>query len=148
MNLEKLLIQRLTPTALPPVRATEGSAGYDLFADIAEPVTIEPGETVLLGTGIAMALPGPELVGLVFARSGLGVKHGIVPANAVGVVDSDYRGELRVGLHNHSQERYTVQPQDRIAQLLILPVVTPRLEETETLPDTTRASGGWGSTGR
>lgn len=148
METNKLLIKRLTPSARCPQRATEGSAGYDLFADIPEPVTIKPGQTALIGTGIAAALPGPETVGLVFGRSGLGVKHGIVPANAVGVLDSDYRGELKVGLYNHSEEAYTVQPGDRIAQMVVLPVMLPQPELVEALPDTERACGGWGSTGR
>ncbi|MCI8440916.1 MAG: dUTP diphosphatase [Provencibacterium sp.] len=148
MKEEKLLIKRLTPTARLPIRATEGSAGYDLCADILEPVTIEPGQTALIGTGIAAALPGRETVGLVFGRSGLGVKYGIAPANAVGVMDSDYRGEIKVGLHNHSRESYTVFPGDRIAQLVVVPVLLPQLEETGELPDTARAGGGWGSTGR
>lgn len=148
MDEKRLLIKRLTPTARLPLRATDGSAGYDLCADILEPVTVEPGQTVLIGTGIAAALPGRETVGLVFGRSGLGVKFGIAPANAVGVMDSDYRGEIKVGLHNHSGESYTVLPGDRIAQLLIVPVLLPQLEETQELPATERSAGGWGSTGR
>ena len=127
--MEKLLVKRLTPTARLPERATAGSAGYDLFADLPEPVVIRPGETALIGTGIAAALPGRETVGLVFARSGLGVRHGIIPANAVGVIDSDYRGEWKVGLYNHSQQPYTVRPGDRIAQLVISPVLLPQAEE-------------------
>lgn len=145
--MEKLQIKRLSPTARLPERATGDSVGYDLFADLTEPVTISPGETALIGTGIAAALH-PGTVGLVFARSGLGVRHGIVPANAVGVIDPDYRGEWKVGLYNHSQQPYTLQPGDRIAQLVITPVMLPELEAADSLPPSVRGNGGWGSTGR
>lgn len=145
--METLQIKRLSPTARLPERATGDSVGYDLFADLSEPVTVGPGETVLTGTGIAAALQ-PGTVGLIFARSGLGVRHGIIPANAVGVIDPDYRGEWKVGLYNHSRQPYTIRPGDRIAQLVIVPVLLPQWEEADSLPPSARDSGGWGSTGR
>ena len=106
-----MLIKRFTETAVLPRRATEGSAGYDLSADLSQPEVIQPGESKLLPTGIGVALP-PQTAGLVFGRSGLGAKHGIVPANAVGVIDWDYRGEIKVPLRNQGSEPYTVQPGD------------------------------------
>ena len=142
-----LQIQRLRPTAQLPKNATPGSAGYDLCADLDRPVVIPPRSTVKGPTGLAMAIR-PGLAGFVFARSGLGINHGIVPANCVGVIDSDYRGEVLVGLYNHTDQPFTVQPGDRIAQLVLLPVETPPVEECETLPPTQRGAGGFGSTGR
>lgn len=142
------MIKRLSETAVLPARATGGSAGYDLCADIQSPVTILPGETQRLGSGIAIALPDPGYVALVFSRSGMGHKHGLVLANSVGVIDSDYRGELIIGLRNHGEVPYTVQPGERIAQLVILPVFTPELCEVESLDETERGTGGFGSTGR
>ena len=131
-----------------PSRATEGSAGLDLAACIDRDVTIAPRQLVCIPTGVAIALPGPEYVALVFARSGLGIKHGISLSNGVGVIDSDYRGEIQVGLTNLSHTPYTVQPGDRIAQLVVTPVVTPEVEIVEELEDTDRGTGGFGSTGR
>lgn len=142
-----LQIQRLRPTARMPKNATPGSAGYDLCADLEGPVVIPPRSTVKIPTGLAMAIQ-PGLAGFVFARSGLGINHGIVPANCVGVIDSDYRGEVLVGLYNHTDQPFTVQPGDRIAQLVLLRVETPAVEECEALPDTQRGAGGFGSTGR
>lgn len=140
-------IKKLRENAVVPKRATEQSAGYDLCACIEEAVTIPSGETRLIPTGIAAALP-QGTAGLIYARSGLGIKHGIIPANAVGVIDSDYRGEIAVGLYNHSGEPYTIAPSDRIAQLVITPVLTPDIEETQQLGDTGRGAGGFGSTGK
>ena len=131
-----------------PARATEGSAGLDLAACIDEPVTIAPRALVRIPTGIAIALPSPDYVALVFARSGLGIKHGVSLSNGVGVIDSDYRGEIAVGLTNLSNTPYTVQPGDRIAQLAVVPVARPELVWTEDLEDTGRGAGGFGSTGR
>ena len=131
-----------------PARATEGSAGLDLAACIDEPVTIAPRALVRIPTGIAIALPSPDYVALVFARSGLGIKHGVSLSNGVGVIDSDYRGEIRVGLTNLSDTPYTVMPGDRVAQLAVVPVVQAALERVEELDDTGRGSGGFGSTGR
>ena len=130
-----------------PSRATEGSAGLDLAACIDRDVTIAPRQLVCIPTGVAIALPGPEYVALVFARSGLGIKHGIALSNGVGVIDSDYRGELQVGLTNLSDTPYTIRPGDRIAQLVVTPVVLPQVEIVEELEDTGRGTGGVGSTG-
>ena len=131
-----------------PARATEGSAGLDLAACTDEPVTIAPRALVRIPTGIAIALPSPDYVALVFARSGLGIKHGVSLSNGVGVIDSDYRGEIAVGLTNLSNTPYTVQPGDRIAQLAVVPVARPELVWTEDLEDTGRGAGGFGCTGR
>ena len=139
------LVGQLVPL---PSRATAGSAGWDLYACLEEELTVAPRQLVTIPTGIAMALPGPEYVGLIFARSGLGVKHGISLSNGVGVIDSDYRGEIRVGLMNHGPADYVIQPGDRIAQLVVLPVALPQLVEAASLEDTARGEGGFGSTDR
>lgn len=148
----KLKIKAVSPKIgreLPwPQRATAGSAGMDLAACMDEAVTIAPRQLVRIPTGIAIALPGPEYVALVYARSGLGIKHGITLSNGVGVIDSDYRGEIMVGLTNLSDVPYTVQPGDRIAQLVVTPVVLPEVERVEELDDTSRGAGGFGSTGQ
>ncbi len=141
-----LKVKRLKETAVLPERKTAGSAGYDLHACIAAPFTIEPGELVMLPTGLAMEIPKGH-AGMIFTRSGLGVKHGIAVSNGVGVIDSDYRGEVHVGLRNSSKTPYTVEPNERIAQLIVMPVCTPRVEETDTLTETERGEGGFGSTG-
>ena len=133
--------------AAEPAKATESAAGYDLCACIAGPVSIEPGGRELIPTGIAVALPG-GYVGLVFGRSGLAVKHGLALANGVGVIDSDYRGELRVALINHSDTPYMVQNGDRIAQLCVMPVDNIRFAPVESLTETGRGTGGFGSTGK
>ena len=130
-----------------PSRATEGSAGLDLAACIGRDGTFAPRQLVCIPTGVAIALPGPEYVALVFARSGLGIRHGIALSNGVGVIDSDYRGELQVGLTNLSDTPYTIHPGDRIAQLVVTPVVLPQVEIVEELEDTGRGTGGFGSTG-
>ncbi|MEQ2456500.1 dUTP diphosphatase [Flavonifractor hominis] len=130
-----------------PYYATAGAAAMDLCACVDEPVEVAPGALVSLPTGIAIALPSAEYVALVFARSGLGVRHGITLSNGVGVIDSDYRGEIRVGLTNLSSVPYTIQPGDRIAQLAVLPVAQARLQIVEELDETERGSGGFGSTG-
>ena len=130
-----------------PYYATAGAAAMDLCACVDEPVEVAPGALVSLPTGIAIALPSAEYVALVFARSGLGVRHGITLSNGVGVIDSDYRGEIRVGLTNLSSVPYTIQPGDRIAQLAVLPVAQARLQIVEELDGTERGSGGFGSTG-
>lgn len=141
-------IQKLDPRAQAPERATAGSAGADLHALLDEALTIPPGGRAAVPTGIAIGLPSPETVGLVFARSGLAVKHGLALSNGVGVIDSDYRGEIGVGLVNLGREPYTVQPGDRIAQLMVVPVVQPSLAVVNDLDDTDRGAGGFGSTGR
>ncbi len=142
-----LQIKRVRDEAVLPQRATDGSAGLDLRACTTDETCIMPGDTAVLPTGLAVALPEGS-VGLVFGRSGLGIRHGIVPANAVGVIDTDYRGEILVGLANHSAEPYIIVPGDRIAQLVIVPVLTPPIVEVENLSETARGEGGFGSTGK
>ena len=146
--MQPLKIKKLHPDAVLPTRASDGAAGLDLYARLDAPVTLEPRGLYRIPTGVAIALPGPETVGLIFARSGLGVKHGISLSNAVGVIDSDYRGELIVGLCNLSGEPYTLNPGERFAQLVIAPVLLPELLETDDLGETARGTGGFGSTGR
>lgn len=130
-----------------PRRASRGSAGVDLQAMIDAPITLEPQKLYRVPTGIAMELP-EGYVGLVYARSGLGVKHGIALGNGVGVIDSDYRGEIQVGLCNLSDTPYTIQPKDRIAQLVIAPVPPVEYVWADELSDTVRGEGGFGSSGR
>ncbi len=143
-----LKIKLLSPDAVLPQYATAGAAALDLTARIDEPVTIAPRQLVTLPTGIAIALPSAEYVALVFARSGLGVKHGIALSNGVGVIDSDYRGEIRVGLTNLSDVPYTIQPGDRVAQLAVVPVVRADVTPVAELDETDRGTGGFGSTGK
>ena len=131
-----------------PFYASAGAAAMDLCACVDGPVTVEPRALVSIPTGIAIALPSAEYVALVFARSGLGIRHGITLSNGVGVIDSDYRGEIRVGLTNLSDKAYTVAPGDRIAQLAVMPVVQARLEVCDSLDETERGQGGFGSTGK
>lgn len=131
-----------------PAYATPGSAGMDLRACIDAPVTIPAGDRRMIPTGLAIALPGSEWVALVYARSGLAIKHGIAPANCVGVIDSDYRGEIVVGLLNSSREDYTIEPGERVAQLVIMPVTQAEITVTDTLDETERGAGGFGSTGK
>ena len=131
-----------------PQFATPGSAAMDLRACLDGPVTLQAGARAVIPTGLAMALPSADYVALVFARSGLGIKKGVCLSNGVGVIDSDYRGEIAVGLVNLSGEDYTVQPGDRIAQLMVVPVVQPTVTLEDELDDTGRGSGGLGSTGR
>ncbi len=144
----ELKIQRLRDNAVIPARATEGSAGMDLHACIEQPVTIQPQQRVIIPTGIAVALPSNEFAVFLFARSGLGIKHGIALSNGVGVIDSDYRGEICVGLLNSSDIPYTVNPNDRIAQMVIMPVCVPAVNLVDTLDETKRSAGGFGSTGK
>ncbi|MBE6737380.1 MAG: dUTP diphosphatase [Ruminococcaceae bacterium] len=144
----ELKIKKLRENAKVPARATAGSAGMDLYACIDEPKTLAPGKLLLIPTGIAIELPSAEYVAYIFARSGLGIKHGICLANGVGVVDSDYRGEVCVGLCNVSDKEYTIAPLERVAQMVISPVsLMPTLEVTE-LSNTERGEGGFGSTGK
>ncbi len=144
----ELNIKLLSPKAVLPKYATPGSAAMDLTACMDEPVTIAPRQLVTIPTGIAIALPSADYVALIFARSGLGVKHGISLSNGVGVIDSDYRGELKVGLTNLSDTPYTIQPGDRVAQLAILPVTQPTVVQVAELDETDRGTGGFGSTGK
>ncbi len=140
--------KKLNENARLPFRATEGSAGADLFACIGEDITIAPGERRLIPTGIAIELPDSGCGAFVFPRSSVSSKFGVSLANCVGVIDSDYRGEIKVPLINHSDEPYTVRDGDRIAQMVILPVIVPDYTENEQLGDTARGGGGFGSTGK
>lgn len=146
--MDSLKIKKLRDNAVVPKRATPGSAGMDLYACIDEAVTVKPHECVKIPTGIAIALPSAELGAFIFARSGLAVKHGVAPANCVGVVDSDYRGEVIVGLVNQFEEPYTIEPNERIAQLVIMPVSLPEIELCDELDETQRGEGGFGSSGK
>ena len=146
MDNQQVFITKLDDRAVLPVYASPGAAGADLCALLDSPVVLQPGETVFIPTGLALAIV-PGYVGLVCARSGLSCKKGIAPANKVGVIDPDYRGELKVALLNHSRSPYTVQPGDRIAQLLILPCPQARFILTDRLPTSDRGAGGFGSTG-
>lgn len=142
-----LRLMRVRENAILPKQATAGSAGYDLCACIDVPYTIQPGERVVFPSGLAAEIP-TGTAGFIFTRSGLGVKKGIHVTNGVGVVDSDYRGEIHVGLHNLSAEPYTVQPGERVAQMIIMPYFAPVIEEVTTLSETDRGEGGFGSTGK
>lgn len=145
--MEVLKIKKVQENAIIPKRATEGSAGLDLCACIDEPLTLKGGETALIPTGLAIELPDNQYGAFVFARSGLSIKHGIGLLNAVGVIDSDYRGEIKVGVINQIQEAYTIEPGERIAQLVILPVAMLPVVEADSLADSERGAGGFGSTG-
>ena len=140
-------ILRLDPRAKLPTYGSASAAGADLYALLDAPLTVAAGETVLVRTGVAVALP-EATVGLICARSGLATKRGLAPANKVGVIDADYRGELLVALHNHGTAAATVEPGERIAQLLIVPYITADFSECESLDETERGAGGFGSTGK
>ena len=144
----KLFVKRLDPRVQLPAYQTPGAAAKDLAALLDAPVTIAPRQLASIPTGLAIALPEAGWVALVFARSGLGIKHGIALSNGVGVIDSDYRGELKVGLTNLSDEPYTIQPGDRIAQLMVVPMGQAVVHELDELPPTQRGEGGFGSTGK
>lgn len=146
--MEALRIKKMRPDAVVPRRATPGSAGIDLCACLEQPLTLRPGAHALIPTGIAIGLPDCSFVGLIFARSGLSVKHGISLINSVGVIDSDYTGELQVGLINLYAQPYTIQPGERVAQLAVLPVACLPVLEVDELDKTQRGAGGFGSTGR
>lgn len=141
-----LKLMRVREGAIIPKQATAGSAGYDLCACMDAPQTIEPGERCVFPSGLAAEIPAGT-AGFVFTRSGLGIKKGIHVTNGVGVIDSDYRGEIQIGLHNLSSEPYTVQPGERIAQMIIMPYFAPVIEEVTSLTETDRGAGGFGSTG-
>lgn len=143
-----LKIKKMRPGAEVPQRATEGAAGLDLRACIDAPVTLAPGGLAMIPSGIAVSLPGSGYAAFVFARSGLGVKHGISLSNGVGVIDSDYRGEICVGLCNLGTQPYEIQPGERIAQLVVMPVCPLPVQEATELDQTQRGAGGFGSTGR
>lgn len=140
--------KKLDPRAQVPAYATPGAAAADLCAVLDEPLTLAPMQRTLVPTGLAIELPGPDYVALVFARSSLGTKFGLALSNGVGVIDSDYRGEIHVGLANHGDQPYTVHSGERIAQLAVLPVARAQLEEADELSGTARGAGGFGSTGQ
>ena len=144
--MESIRVKKLHPAAQLPTYGSAYAAGADLYACLEAPVSIAPGETFWVPTGIALEVPA-GCAGLIYARSSMGAKRGLAPANKVGVIDPDYRGEVRVVLLNHSNQVQTLQPGERVAQLLITPVLTPAYEEAEELSDTSRGSGGFGSTG-
>ena len=145
--MEAIHVMRIKENAILPTYGSDEAAGADLYACLSEPVTIQPGESVFIPTGLAMELPR-GYAGLIYARSGLACKRGLAPANKVGVVDSDYRGEFMIVLHNHGTQSQTVQHGERIAQLVITPVFTPGFCEVSELTDTKRSGGGFGSTGK
>ena len=145
--MSSIAVKKVRPNAILPTYGSNEAAGADLYACLDVPVTSGAGETVLIPTGIAMEVP-KGCAGLVYARSSLGAKRGLAPANKVGVIDSDYRGEISVVLHNHGKVEQTVAPGERIAQLVITPVLTPAYEEVDELTDTDRGTGGFGSTGK
>ena len=142
----KVKIKKLTDKAIIPTFGSVGSAGADLYS-AEESIIISPNQTVVVGTGVAVEIP-EGFVGLVFARSGLATKSGLAPANKVGVIDCDYRGELKVALHNHSGEVRKIESGERIAQLVITPYLQFDFDEVDELSDTKRGSGGFGSTGK
>lgn len=139
-------IQKVNLNAVVPTYGSEGAAGADLYACLETPVRIDPGEDGIIPTGIAVEIP-KGFAGLIYARSGMACKRGLAPANKVGVIDSDYRGEMIVVLHNHSNETEYIYDKDRIAQFVLTPVWTPSFNVCKELSDTVRASGGFGSTG-
>ena len=142
----QLRFQRLSADAILPTYATADAAGADLYACEGGEITIEAGQTRLVHTGIAMEIP-EGMVGLIYARSGLASKRGLAPANKVGVIDSDYRGEIMVALHNHSSSSQTVADGERVAQIVFAPYYTAEFCEVDELGDTARGCGGFGSTG-
>ena len=149
MNLKvKALSPKIGKEIPAPFYASAGAAAMDLHACVDEPITIPAGGRAVIPTGIAIALPSAQYVALVFARSGLGIKHGIAPANCVGVIDSDYRGEICVGLCNLGTQPYEIQPGERIAQLVVMPVCPLPVQEAAELDQTQRGASGFGSTGR
>ncbi len=139
-------IKKVRPNAALPVYGSAGSAGADLRVCLDAPVTLQPGETKMLPLGLAIEIP-EGYVGLVYARSGMAVKRGVAPANKVGVIDSDFRGEMMAALHNHGSEPQVIEPGERVLQLVIAPCVQAVFEEADALSDTGRGAGGFGSTG-
>lgn len=145
-EMKPVRVKCLRPNAVLPTYGSPEAAGADLYACLEQTVVIAPGQTVFVPTGLAMELP-VGYAGLVHARSGLASKRGLAPANKVGVIDSDYRGEIMVALHNHGKEERTIEPAERIAQIAIMPVTQPTFQLAESLDETTRGAGGFGSTG-
>ena len=139
-------IKKIDSNAIIPTRGTSESAGADLYANINNPISISPQQTKMIGTGISMKIPD-GFVGLIYPRSGISVKRDLAPANKVGVIDSDYRGEIMVALHNHGTTSKTINPNERIAQIVFTEYYVPIFNEVEELDDTERGEGGFGSTG-
>ena len=148
METKTVKYKLLDPRAKAPAYATAGAAAADLCALLDEPLTLAPGQRTMIPTGLAIELPDAQCVALLYARSGLAIKHGLTLPNCVGVIDSDYRGEVRVGLITLGTEPYTIQPGERIAQLCIAPVWQAAFVQAEDLSDTDRGAGGFGSTGK
>jgi dUTP pyrophosphatase len=146
MKEEKVCIKILDDNATLPTYGSTDAAGADMYANINESETFKPHETKFIKTGVAMAIP-KGLMGLIFARSGLASKRGLAPANKVGVVDSDYRGEILVALHNHTDQEQSIEPGERIAQMVFVPYVKGIFDVVDNLEETARGSGGFGSTG-
>ena len=146
--MEILKIKKVRENAKIPTRATSGSAGLDLYACIDEPITLNKGDKAVIPTGIALGLDDPHYAAFIHSRSGLAIKHGIALLNSVGVIDSDYRGEVCVGVIKLTEEPYTIQPFERGAQMVIKPVELPEIVEVDELVDTDRGAGGFGATGR
>lgn len=144
--IENINVKKLNDLAKLPTRGSEYSAGLDLYANISEPIIIEPHTTCKIGTGISMELPNGTF-GAIFARSGLATKKGLRPANCTGIIDSDYRGEYIVAIYNDSNLSQTIEPQERIAQLILLPFIPMSLVEVDTLTETARGDGGFGHSG-
>lgn len=143
---QKVRYQKLDARAVEPAYGSASAAGADLYAVMDTPLTLEAGQTALVHTGLAVEIPD-GFVGLVCARSGLATKRGLAPANKVGVIDSDYRGEVMVALHNHGAQPQTIYHGERIAQLVLVPYLTAAYEQADSLTDTARGEGGFGSTG-
>lgn len=146
LNEKEIKIKRLSENAIIPTLGSKYSAGMDLYACIEKPITIAPQQTVIVGTGLSFELPIGTF-GAVVARSGVATKRGLAPANKVGICDSDYRGEYKVAIHNHSNVPQEIRPNERIAQLIIMPYIPVSIVETNKLSDTERGNGGFGSTG-
>ena len=144
----KILDSRIGDTIPLPHYATDGSAGMDLRACIDEAITLEPGKTELIPTGLAIHIGDPSLAATILPRSGLGHKHGIVLGNLVGLIDSDYQGQLYISCWNRGQDTFTIEPADRIAQLVFVPVVQVELNQVDDFSDTYRGEGGFGHSGR
>lgn len=144
----ELKIKKVREKAKIPTRATVGSAGMDLYACIDEPITLKKGDTAVIPTGIAIGLDDPHYAAFIHSRSGLAIKHGIGLLNSVGVIDSDYRGEICVGVIKQTDPEYTIEPYERIAQMVIKPVELPEIVEVDSLDETDRGTGGFGSTGK
>ena len=146
--MEILKVKKVRENAKLPTRATGGSAGLDLYACIEAPITLNKGDKAVIPTGIAIGLDDPHYAAFIHSRSGLAIKHGIGLLNSVGVIDSDYRGEVCVGVIKQTEEAYTIQPFERIAQMVIKSVELPEIIEVEELDETDRGAGGFGSTGK